>query len=447
MSGRSDSVTHAAAILKIHEATKYAGGIRAHLEEVVRGAAFKGSQRSQDFLRHVVECGLRGEFEELRERSIGIALFGKPPAYDTAEDAIVRVTASDVRRRLLQHYGKTGGNTDFRIDLPAGSYIPEFRCGVPAEPAAPPAPIAPVLAAPTDTPRKRAFPWRAVALIALVMQAATGTWWLAAGRRVAPPAKRNLIATAFQGTPGSIQVIVGDDGLLLIEVLLGRSVTLEEYENLKYLRPPDVVKKKGLEKFWDSLAARQVTNLGNLQNAARLAEDMGIGRWSVSIRHARQVNPRDFRNGNFVILGSSRSNPWASLFQPQNANFVFENAPAGKWATIRNLHPRTGEPAIYELHEDPATKQTLSYAQVSLLENNARTGRVLLVAGQSASATEMAGAFLLRADAIGQTLRMLGRPENGALPDLEMVLRITEVNEVGNSVALVACRMLAGRTD
>ena len=102
MSGRSDSATQAVAILKVHEAAKHSVGLRAHLEEVVHGPAFKGSQRSQDFLRHVVECALRGEFDELRERSIGITLFGKPPAYDTGEDAIVRVTASDVRKRLLQ---------------------------------------------------------------------------------------------------------------------------------------------------------------------------------------------------------------------------------------------------------------------------------------------------------------------------------------------------------
>ena len=57
---------------------------------------------------------------------IGLELFERSPAYDTGEDAIVRVTASDVRKRLLQHYGKYGAASEFRISLPLGSYIPEI---------------------------------------------------------------------------------------------------------------------------------------------------------------------------------------------------------------------------------------------------------------------------------------------------------------------------------
>jgi hypothetical protein len=53
-------------------------------------------------------------------------VFGRSPSYDTGEDAIVRVTASDVRKRLLQHYDRNGSASEFRINLPLGSYIPEI---------------------------------------------------------------------------------------------------------------------------------------------------------------------------------------------------------------------------------------------------------------------------------------------------------------------------------
>jgi len=52
-------------------------------------------------------------------------LFGRSASYDTGEDAIVRVTASDAHKRLLQHYGRDGDTSDYRINLPSGSYIPE----------------------------------------------------------------------------------------------------------------------------------------------------------------------------------------------------------------------------------------------------------------------------------------------------------------------------------
>jgi hypothetical protein len=445
MSGRVDSATHAAAIIKINEATRYSAELRQLLQEIVSGPAFKGSQRSQEFLKHVVERALSGEFEELRERSIGVALFGKPAAYDTGEDAIVRVTASDVRRRLLQHYGTSGAVTNFRIDLPSGSYVPEFRCLAPVVPEHPREVAVVEKAAEVPVPSARVFPWRTVAIAALIAQAATVTWWLAAGRVSPPPP--NLISTAFRGAPGALQVVVGDDGLLLIEVLLNQQFTLQEYENLTYLSTPKIVQKLGLQQFWDSLSTRQMTNLGHLQTAARVAEDMLSHKWKVSIRQARQVNPRDFRSGNFIILGSSHTNPWTSLFQAHDPSFQFEAAPPGKWAIIRNRHPASGEPASFEVHQDDKTGKTLTYAQVALVENNAHTGRVLLVAGQSTSATEWAGEFLLRSDSVAKALRMLGLPENSPLPDLEMILRITEVNEVGDSVALVACRKFTGRVD
>src|SRR5262245_14566584 len=139
MAGKVDGSTHAAAVAKISEAAKHEAELRAHLEEIVRGTAFRGSHRSQIFLKHIVEQALQADASEQRERNIGIALFNRPAAYATADDAIVRVTASDVRKRLLQHYGNAG-ETRFRINLPAGSYVPEF-C-VSAEPIL--APVVPI---------------------------------------------------------------------------------------------------------------------------------------------------------------------------------------------------------------------------------------------------------------------------------------------------------------
>src|ERR1700689_3564384 len=109
MSGRVDSTSHAAAIARVNQAIKFAPELREHLEEIFQSAVFRGSQRSQLFLKHIVERSLGGDSESLRERMIGMDLFGRPVDYDTGEDAIVRVTASDVRRRLLQYYGNANG--------------------------------------------------------------------------------------------------------------------------------------------------------------------------------------------------------------------------------------------------------------------------------------------------------------------------------------------------
>jgi hypothetical protein len=458
MAGKVDSATHAAAIAKISEAVKHEPGLRAHLDEIIKGAAFKGSHRSQAFLKHIVEQALHGDSAELRERSIGVALFGRPVTYDTADDAIVRVTASDVRKRLLQHYGNIGGESRFRINLPAGSYVPEF-CFLPESavaPLNPPSPAPPVeLPAPAAPPpvEEVRLPRRGwgrrewtiaagIACVVILVSLAIGRWIQnrAAGE--------SSFVAAFQGTPRTVQVVVADDALVLIQVLLDRRFTLEEYENLAYLNMPELVQQKELQRFWGSLSTRQITNVGDLQNANRIAAALQSRGWDVTIRQARQMHARAFRTGNFVILGSSLSNPWAALFAMNESNFPFDELPRpGKPEVILNRHPLNGEPAKFEVHLDPRTGKKITFARVYLIENPEHSGRVLLVAGQSMSATEMAGEFLLRNDSSAHIRHMLGLSPGTRLPDLEMVIRVSEQNEIGDSVDLAAVRKLVQRTE
>src|ERR1700728_3094455 len=114
------------ALAQIANSSATIAALRAHIQEILAGAAFKASHRSGQFLKYIVDQAIAGHFESLKERVIGIELFGRSPTYDTGEDAIVRVTASDVRKRLLQHYGKEGATSEFRISLPLGAYIPEI---------------------------------------------------------------------------------------------------------------------------------------------------------------------------------------------------------------------------------------------------------------------------------------------------------------------------------
>jgi len=100
--------------------------LQEHLKEVIEGDVFKGSHRSGQFLQYIIDQVIAGHFESLKERVIGMELFGRSASYDTGDDAIVCVTASDVRKRLLQHYGLYGSTSEYRINLPSGSYIPEI---------------------------------------------------------------------------------------------------------------------------------------------------------------------------------------------------------------------------------------------------------------------------------------------------------------------------------
>lgn len=98
--------------------------VELELISILDGPAFKGSVRSRAFLRFVVEEALAGR--QVKERTIGAAVLGKPSDYDTGADSTVRVRANEVRKRLAAHYDQTNPKAGIRIELPLGTYGPRF---------------------------------------------------------------------------------------------------------------------------------------------------------------------------------------------------------------------------------------------------------------------------------------------------------------------------------
>jgi len=218
---------------------------------------------------------------------------------------------------------------------------------------------------------------------------------------------------------------------------------LEEYQNSAYLTLPELIEKKGLQRFWGSLSKRQITNVGDVQNAMRIVENLRSRDLDVSVRLARQMHARAFRSGSFIILGGALSNPWVVLFEGKNTNFPYADLPRpGVPAVILNRTPRNGEVSQFAVRRDPQTGAVITHARVSFVENLTRTGRVLLVEGQSMSATEMAGEFLLRGESLAKVRSVLSLSPGQSIPDIEMIVRVTEQNEVGERAELAAVRRI-----
>ena len=127
MQGRTISGTDAEISSSAPERQADRDAIRAQLEQILSSHLFRNSKRCNSLLRYVVSEVLEGRGEQLKERTIGISAFGRQPDYDTNEDPIVRTSAMEVRKRLAQYYHELGHETELRIDVASGSYIPEFR--------------------------------------------------------------------------------------------------------------------------------------------------------------------------------------------------------------------------------------------------------------------------------------------------------------------------------
>jgi hypothetical protein len=126
LAGRIDNTKYKAAMAKAATFLLHEDDVRFRLSQILVSDEFSGSRRCQEFLFHVVDRALAGNFNEIKERMLGISLFGRDAGYDTNSDAIVRVTANDVRKRL-RRYNETAPAAKVQIELPSGSYIPEFH--------------------------------------------------------------------------------------------------------------------------------------------------------------------------------------------------------------------------------------------------------------------------------------------------------------------------------
>jgi hypothetical protein len=167
-----------------------AAAVRAQLERILLSVPFRNSKRYPAFLRYVVEQELNGASSELKERTIAIDVFGKDPYYDPAADPVVRISAGEVRKRLAQYYQEVADPAQLRIELPVGSYRPEFIAPTVARPVAAmlPIPTAPPALEQVrlNEPRARSKRSLVVAsLLALCAVLAALTWAFVASRPTA----------------------------------------------------------------------------------------------------------------------------------------------------------------------------------------------------------------------------------------------------------------------
>lgn len=100
--------------------------IQEQLERLLSWPSFQNSRRYPKFLKYIVEKAISTSCDELKERVIGVAVFERPADYEPATDPVVRLVASETRKRLAQYYLRADHENELRIEIPPGSYLPVF---------------------------------------------------------------------------------------------------------------------------------------------------------------------------------------------------------------------------------------------------------------------------------------------------------------------------------
>jgi hypothetical protein len=451
MSSNSQIAVRFAEIAKVLETENDLKAFQRHLEDVLNGESFRSSHRSGQFLRHVVEQAVEGRIDSLKERVIGAELFNRSPNYDTGEDAIVRVTASDVRKRLLQHYGAYRNASEFRINLPLGSYIPEILRDPPlTQPV-----VEPKLEGSSDTLGPpvhiieseevgRKF-WKKASLAVLLALLFLNIvlWgfflvWLPRPVHLLSP--DTLFAQLFP-FPFSIRLITSDPNIAEIQGLTGQAISLSDYANNRYIPDPTKTDPRIVHLASEILRGDKAAAV-DAELVARIASQLTqAGTNQLKVTPARDMRLSDLlTDGNFILLGSFRSNPW-SLFYNEKLDFRIVMDPNSNQEIVMNVRPHSGEPNAYTpTAKGYATGQ--SFATVSYLENPDHRGRVLLLAGANAEGTYAAGQMVTDSSALSAALRKCGIRSVKTGPNFQMLLRLSTMAGSPGHVDVVACHLL-----
>jgi hypothetical protein len=96
-------------------------------------ATLASTSRLLRLLTYIGEKCFLGETDKLHEYDIATEVFGRSKTtFNPGEDAIVRVEAHRLRKRLKEYYEGEGKDRDIHISIPSGSYVLVFTHRVPA---------------------------------------------------------------------------------------------------------------------------------------------------------------------------------------------------------------------------------------------------------------------------------------------------------------------------
>lgn len=98
--------------------------IKLQLQRILASKVFLSAQRSQAFLRYVVQKSLAGLLP--KEYEVALEVFERSADYDPAIDSTVRVEASRLRSRLREYYDTEGKHDPILIEIPKGGYSAVF---------------------------------------------------------------------------------------------------------------------------------------------------------------------------------------------------------------------------------------------------------------------------------------------------------------------------------
>ena len=417
---------------------------RAAVQKIVQSEVFHSSDAIRRLLVYLSEKALAGEAEQLKEYSLGIDVFGKPPEFDPRHDSGVRLHVGRLRQKLYEYYLTEGKDDTILIELPKGGYCLQF--GTRAK--EPSAPILPVPMEPVPVSPSKALPTRWVAL-ALLATLAWAIWATMEWRREAQLAEagrvvRNNWTPELEALWAPLMESRQPTILAVSSPLFVGFQGGGTYRNITLNNWGDVLQDAKVKAIRRAIGnpelapSRSYTGIGDAHAMFLLGKLIGARKDNLSFSKTADISWEQLSSNDLVLLGNPRA--FTDLLHGMPGQLEIDVDPRG----LRVLHPGKGEP---EILEDSATAPSAEvYALITRTVGPNGKGVVTIFSSNRNSGT-LAAVEAFTEQAMAANLVRVLREPTGALPTAyQIALHVRFKDSVPTQTTYVMHRVLPAST-
>jgi hypothetical protein len=398
--------------------------IREQLARILASPLFSHSKRFPDFLRYTVIHTLKEDTDSIKERTLGVDVFGRDANYDTSLDPVVRMTAVEIRKRLAQYYQLPNHEYEPRIDFARGSYVPEFR--FPEQ-----APAAPATTA-TAADGNGTHAIANVAEDAKKPGAFLKKWRWVAAACVALP---SLLVSGFflNGTDQSLTEqfwgpLLSSKSPVLICLPDMNSMVASAAQN--GLAPSAIM--TAMEQMPPNFRRSKVT-FGDVMALSEVTGMLGSKSKDFHVRHTEDVALEDLKDGPVVLIGGL-SNQWAmQLGDGLRFSFAFDNGRA----YVRDA--QNPDSRAWADTKKPDGTETEDYALITRVLDPTTGRTAVTAAGIHHYGTQTAGECIINADCLAKAEKLA--PGDWSKGNVQIVLGTSVISDNPGEPQVLAARI------
>jgi hypothetical protein len=377
--------------------------VREQIDRLLQSKTFQTSEVHRRLLQYLADRTLAGDADRLKEYTVGLEAFGKPPTYDPKHDSIVRLQMGRLRQKLAVYYQSEANGDPVRVTLPKGAFKLVFESSE-----APP----PIEVEPAGWTRRTVILLTALAVV---------TAWAVTATVLVVRASRQSAAVSGNWSPELEQLwkpYLDSNRPLLVS--LGTPLFVR-FPDFGFFRDPKANEWSDLEKserfrgVHKALGDKEILPSYNFTGAGEASAAFLIGKLLATRKRDLQLTRssilswQQIADQDVVFLGPPKFN-----LQLQEAAMMQDIVvePGG----IRNRKPRAGEPEFLQDHMSTGkTSEGETHALITRTSGPSGTGEFLMIAGNASADTFAAAEWMTQPRRARELVEHLRQP-NGELP-------------------------------